>query len=137
MQAFAHFRSVWYSDRNNKNDLSKLGYHMKLNKWLVLLVVACTLIPVSLYPIPAFSMIIGAIIRMERFEKPGCATIDLMHDMHTNDPVQEEAIIDALAQQKGQVCVEDMTEHVGSKHIQDSVDPELYKRAQPGCIAGL
>ncbi|MCC7415059.1 MAG: hypothetical protein IT346_03135 [Epsilonproteobacteria bacterium] len=106
---------------------------MKLKNLSVFVAAICTLAPSMMHSV--FNL--NAIVRLERFVKEG-RTVDLFHDKHNLcEPDQEKAIIQMLAQQKGSVCVEDITEHVGSMHIRQSMNPAIWSFAYPGYLAGL
>lgn len=91
---------------------------MKLNKFFILVAAISSFTSGVMY---SWSPTLNSIIRMERFEKPGYATVDLLHDVHAVHPEQEAVIIKAFTERKGHVYVEDLSEYVGGKHIQNNL----------------
>lgn len=105
---------------------------MKLNKFFIAFAIICAWFPGMTYPMT----LLKAIIRIETFQKPGFSDVILLHDNHAIKlPEQEDKIMQMLNKEKGHVSVEDQTEHIGSKYIQDSVKRPV--RAEPGSINGL
>lgn len=102
---------------------------MKFNQFSILFAAICSLAPGFMY---------SAIICIERYEKPGCATIDLFYDYHAKEVPEQEVLITDLfaAQQKCHVFVEDMTDYVGSTQLKEKLDC-LWCPGEPGSMLGL
>lgn len=102
---------------------------MQFNQFSILFAAIFSLVPGFMY---------SAIICIERYEKPGCAPIDLFYDYHGKKAPEQEAIITELltAQQKCHVFVEDMTDYVGSAQLKEKLDC-LWCPGQLGSMLGL
>lgn len=113
---------------------------MKLNQLLIAVSFFC--MSTLIYPVH-FPAVLKAIICIERYEKPGYPTIDLLHDHHGfKSPEQEAAITKMLSQHKGHVYVEDVaTSYDGIEHTESNIHqiPKslLNNFIVPGSLAGL